>query len=448
MRRNALVLAGAAALIAGLAGGAWHGWREGWIPTSVLPAHPLAPLPENFLAAIQAAPAIQTARVPCIWLPMRRLREVDLGRSGLMHVPDVAGLDAVSLPETVVRSASDVVKALDLLVGAGIYRQTDGEYVTQSGERTQGRTWSLTTQGWAQLDPAGCLHIAPAAVDAIQRSERVAPDAAGRVVYSVTATTAPHSLPAWLMDPAYTLFVMNAHDLAGLRKPGTVTLRLVRTDSGWAVEPPSDAIPDPTPAEALAAVPADSEARRACIRLPDPSTDITLSPAATSFTLRDVDPSKTSPSRLASQLMWQSRMSTLVRAGAFIETRVPATPGGGELTATQYGITPAFQRWHDPLNPFCLAMGNGTLEVVSIRRETLGQLHRTMRARARFLLRLAPDAWALDPRVRLPEAELVRELGGLPVQIDLGWNVETRTWTAVHEGRPAELVQLTTPPAP
>ena len=83
MRRTVLIFTAVAALVAALAGGVWHGWREGWIPTSLVPAHPRAPLAENFLAAMQAAPAANDAKDPCFELPMQRLREIPLGGRAL-----------------------------------------------------------------------------------------------------------------------------------------------------------------------------------------------------------------------------------------------------------------------------------------------------------------------------------------------------------------------------
>ncbi|MCX7197814.1 MAG: hypothetical protein NTW37_07455, partial [Proteobacteria bacterium] len=214
MRRTVLILVGVLALVAALAGATFHGWREGWIPTSVLPAHPRAPLPENFLSAMQAVPPADDPDAPCFKLPMQRLRETTLGREGLAY-QEVAGLASMSLPSDGLRKDAEIMKALDLLVAAGVYKGIDGEYTTEAGEKFTGRTWMLTLQGWALLGAHECLRIPTAVPISIERIERLAPDAAGRAVYSVTAATAPRAIPAWLSDRIYRLFfVMNDDDFA------------------------------------------------------------------------------------------------------------------------------------------------------------------------------------------------------------------------------------------
>lgn len=448
MRRTVLILASAVALVAMLAGGTWHAWREGWVPTSVLPAHPRAPLPENFLAAMQAAPAADDKDDPCVELPMKRFRDSPLGRAGLGYV-EVAGLASLSLSTDALRAMPEGVKALDLLVTAGVYKGTDGAFMSDAGERLTGRTWMLTPRGWAQLGAYECLHIPAAVPTRIERSERLAPDAAGRAVYSVTAATAPRALPAWVQDPAYSLFIVDSDDLEKLRKPGTVTQRLVRTDSGWAVEAQGTGVPAPTPAQALAAVARpEALASRACVALPEPTTGIQVSTQPLAITVMDIDPRAGRPDDVAGQLLWQSRLSTLSRAGVFTETRVAGTPDSPEVNATRHVLAAPYQRWYDPRHPTCLAMGEGTLEAVSVRRTRESRPDAVPGATARFLLRLAPEAWALDPQLRLPEVELLRELGGLPVEVDLQWDGTARTWIAAHEGRPSTLVRLTPPPPP
>jgi len=448
LRRTVLIFTAVAALVAALAGGVWHGWREGWIPTSVLPAHPRAPLPENFLSAMQAVPAADDAKDPCFELPMQRLREIPLGRAGLGY-EEVAGLASLSLPAAALLAKPDLVKALDLLATADVYKVTDGEYTTDEGDRRMGRTWMLTLRGWGQLGAYECLRIAPAVPVSIARIERLAPDASGRAVYSVTAATAPRPLPSWLTDPAYSLFIYNSEDLETLSKPGTVTHRLVRTNGGWEVEAPGKSAPDPTPAQALAAVARPgARATRACVLLPDPTTGIDVSRQPLAITVTDIDPRVGRPNDMARQLLWQSRLAKLSRAGVFTETRGAGTPDSSEVNATRHVLAAPYQRWYDPLDPTCLAMGEGTLEVISVNRKRKGRAEAVPRATARFLLRLAPDAWALDPQVRLPEVELVRELGGLPVEVDLQWDDTTRNWIAADDGRPSTLLQLTLPPPP
>lgn len=433
MRRTVPILVGAVALVATLTGGAWHGWREGWIPTSVLPAHPRAPLSENFLAAIRAHPELtRQGGQPCVRMPLDTLPGTTRGRDGLeydqvLHL--APGLASVAMARREDGSLPEGARVLDAMTG--FFNAVDGEVPTHEGTRAPGRRWTLTFDGWRRIDPSGCVRLPPSSAVAVESASREPSDIEGRAVYAVTVTTRHESSPPWLAD---SLLDRRVHVEARqqLGQPGRATVRLIRTDSGWVPAPSTAAVPLPTAQDVAALIGRENVPMpRACIQLPLRDPGVMVESGTLAIQIDDKASNSPDPAREARLAMWQSRMSALASAGVFTETRLAANRATGQPAGTRYVLNPDFQRWYAPLeDPECLQMGEGKPEPIDIAFMPLpeGAPPASRQVLARYALRLPADAWALTSPLALPEVAIARELGGMPMRIVLDWDAASSGW--------------------
>jgi len=448
MRRTVPILVGAVALVASLTGGAWHGWREGWIPTSILPAHPRAPLPENFLAAIRAHPELtRQSGQPCVRMPLDTLPGTTRGREGLeydqvLHL--APGLASVAMARREDGSLPEGARVLDAMTG--FFNAVDGEVPTHEGTRAPGRRWTLTFDGWRRIEPSGCVRLPPPAAVAVESASREPSDIDGHAVYAVTVTTRHESTPPWLADP---LLDRRVHVEARqqLGQPGRATVRLMRTEGGWSPVPAAATPALPT-AQAIDALLGreDAPRPRACILLPHRDPGVTLESGSLTFQVEDRASGTADAARDARLAMWQSRLSALAAHGVFTETRVPANRATGQPSAVRYALNPEFHRWYDPLEPDCLQMGEGKPEPIDIAFMPLpeGAPPAARQVLGRYALRLPPEAWAIASPLALPEVAMAREAGGVPMRVALDWDAATSRWT-ITSGASVVRVPLATP---
>lgn len=451
MRRTALILTGTIALVTALAGGAWHGWREGWIPASVLPAHPRAPLAENFLAVIRVHPELtRQGGQPCVRMPLDTLPGATRGRDGLdydqvLHL--VPGLASVAMARRGDGSLPEGARVLDAMTG--FFNAVDGEVPTPEGTRTNGRRWTLTFDGWRRIEPSGCVRLPPPAAVAVESAIREDSFIDGHPVYAVTVTTRHESTPPWLADPVLDRRVhVDARQQLG--QPGRATIRLMRTESGWAPAPAAATPPLPT-AQTIDALLGreDAPRPRACIMLPHREPGVTLETGSLIFQVEDQAAGTADAYRDARLTMWQSRLSALAAHGVFTETRVPASRATGQASAVRYALNPEFHRWYDPREPGCLEMGDGKPEPIDIAFMPLpqGAPPASREVLGRYALRLAPEAWAIASPLMLPEVAMAREVGGVPMRIVLEWDASASRWT-ISSGPSVVLIPLATPRPP
>src|SRR5262249_44163349 len=160
-------------------------------------------------------------------------------------------------------------------------------------------------------------------------------------------------------DPAVQLFA-SQEQVKKLREPASATFRLVRTDDGWEVEKSEGESPELTQQTAMSLINKGRQgaAPEACIRLPGrgstPGFDAALAPY--SATLYDV-PGDNADARFVAQLLWQSRLAQLVKAGVFRTEAVAADPKMNAPAGTRYSLDSEYQKWVDMNDARCLRMG-------------------------------------------------------------------------------------------
>ena len=452
MRRSITIALGAAALAGALAGGGWYAWQAGWIPGAWIPPHPRAPLPENFLAAINTHPeSTRQGAQPCVRVPLDMLPTTLRGREGLEYDQGLHLVPGIASAAMLVREDGKLPegsRVLDAMAKAGFFRAADGEISTDAGQRLPGRRWTLGFEGWRRLEATGCVRLAPAVAKAVESASREPTDIDGKAVYAVTVTTRHESLPPWLADPllGHPLYVEARKQLS---EPGRATVRLMRTDTGWTLAPAGAgtvALPTPQAVGELIGRP-DAPKARACILLPYHDPGVTFESATSSIQLDDIAAHTADAARAARLAMWQTRMSALAAVGVFTETRLAANRATGQPAGIRYVLNPDFQRWFDPLEPECLQMGEGKPEAIDIvpKPSPEGAPAGARQAIARYALRLPTDAWAIASPLALPEVAIARELGGWPMRIELDWDAAARAWQ-VTSG--ASVVKATLRPIP
>ncbi|MFN7753269.1 MAG: hypothetical protein ACK5TE_13475 [Pseudomonadota bacterium] len=435
MRRSIGIALGAAVLAGALAGGGWYAWQAGWIPGAWIPPHPRAPLPENFLATINAHPeSTRQGAQPCVRVPLDMLRSTLPGREGLEYdqvlhlVPGLASAAMVVREDGKLPEGSRV---LDAMAKAGFFQAADGEISTDAGQRLQGRRWTLGFEGWRRIEASGCVRLVPPVAAAVESATREPADVDGNAVYAVTVTTRHESLPPWLADPLldHRIYVEARKQLS---EPGRATVRLMRTDTGWTLAPAAaGTVVPPTPQAVSEMIGRpDAPKPRACILLPYREPGATFESATSTLQLDDIAAHTADAARAARLAMWQSRMSALAAVGVFTETRVAANRATGQPAGIRYALSPEFQRWFDPLDPQCLQMGEGKPEPIEVllRPSPEGAPAGAREAIARYALRLPADAWAIASPLALPEVSIARELGGWPMRIELAWDTAARAW--------------------
>jgi hypothetical protein len=445
-----------------LAAGSWLAWRQGLIPSDWIEPPPSAPVPGNFLAALRADRTV-AARIepPCLPLPMHTEVEDRRGWPGLTYAP-VAGFASVGLLRGEAGALPRHSAVFELLARNGLVTATDGPVDAGSRGELPGRTYTLSFDGWNRLDADGCLRVgAPSIVEVSQRHTTVARGEGGHTV-EVRAKVAYDQRPAWLGDPAFAA-PEYASRRDALRSPPDLVVRLRGTDDGWTVEPDPARVAPPLPAQVEAMVArAGGAASRACILLPSAGDGVSIEAQPLAVAFDHAAARAAGETRRAALMMWRGRMTELARAGAFVESRVPADPASGRGAATRYEIDPELQRWYDPAHPSCLAMGAGRLELlgVGLSRTPSDDVGRTRppAAGARFAWRPDPQAWVLTRELALPEVRLVRAIGGMPVVARLQWDKAAGAWAlsalaaqsiALEEPRVvAEPARVDEPPVP
>jgi hypothetical protein len=428
-RKIAIAMAGAAAVVAALGGGAYYAWQEGLIPASVIRPHPRAPLPENFLAALKASPAVmQSLRPACLRMSLYTSRDIDrMGRPGLTYqrVPGWDVLTIAQVPGESGQRIGNLTQALDALAKAGLYAVSDTETDDGAGGKLPAKTYSLTLAGWTSMTDEQCFRVGTPQVTEITEFARVMPDKDDKRIYEVKARIATEGIAPWVDDPAVQAFT-GQEQLRKLREPATASFRLLRTADGWEVEQPETGVPELTKETVMNLVAKwQGGTPQACIRLPGKGGmfDVTLAPYAA--TLYETGALGAPDAQFLLQLLWQSRLAQFVKAGIFTEEKVAADTKLNMPAGTRFTLDPAYQRWVDLNDAGCLRMGEGTLEFVNLsmqpqpKRE--GTEPRSAAATAKLVLRLAKDAWIAQSALALPEVEAVKAAGGVPVTMRLGW---------------------------
>lgn len=432
MRLKWVIALVALASVLVLAAGSWLAWRQGLIPPDWVEPPPGAPLPRNFLAAIQADRDI-AARVEPPCFPFQMQTEVDdrRGWPGLAYAP-APGLASVGVLRGEGGALPGHSAPLEVLARAGLVSTTDGPIDAGSRGTLPGRTYTLTFEGWNRLDADGCLRLgAPTIAELSGPASRAGGADEARIV-EVRAKVRYNAPPAWLVElaagsPEY------AAPREVLRSPPDLVVRLRGSDEGWAVEPDPTRIAPPSAAQVEALVArAGSAAARACILLPAASDEVRIEPQPLAVIFDHAAVRVAGEARRAVLAVWRERMAELVRSGAFVETRVAADPASGRGSSTRYELAPVLQRWYDPALPECLAMGEGRLEPIALGlsrtpTDDPGRA-RPATAAARYAWRVDPQAWALAREIALPEIRLVRAIGGVPVVARLQWDRTRGAW--------------------
>jgi hypothetical protein len=420
---------GGVALVVALGAAFFYAWQDGLIPTSVLPAHPRAPLPENFLAALTASPTVtQSLRPACVRLNLHAGRPIDrMGRPGFQYqrVPGWDVLVIAQVPGESGQRIGNLTQALDALAKAGLYTVSDTETDDGAGGTLPAKTYALTLAGWTGMIDDQCFKAGTPQVTEITEFARVMPDRNGKRIYEVKARIAVQSLAPWVDDPAVQA-IAGPEQMKRLRESASASFRLLQTDDGWEVERPENDAPELTREAVMALVSAwPGGTPQACIRLPARSGvfDIALAPFAA--TLYETDTQGAPDARFLMQVLWQGRLAQLVEAGIFAQEKIPADPKRNAPAGTRFVLDPAYQQWLDMNDAGCLRMGEGALELVSLsvqpqpRRE--GSDQRSATATAKLMLRLAKDAWIEKSALALPEVQAVKAAGGVPVTLRLAW---------------------------
>lgn len=453
MRKTA-ALAVAGVLLA-LGAGGYYAWQEGMVPASVIAPHPRAPLAENFLATLQrSAPVAQSLRPACLRLNLHAGRDIDrMGRIGLAHqrMPGWDVIVVAQVPGSAGQRIGKLTEALDALAKAGIYSATEAETEDTAGEKVPARAYSLTFAGWNQMLDEGCFRIGKPQITELTEISRITPDKDGKRVYEVKARYAPQDVEPWVDDPAVQSFVSEDH-LKQVREPATASFRLVRTDTGWTVERPENDVPELTEKTVtdLVAKAAAASPPQACIRLPGNGNlpGLEVHPAPYAVTIYEGDGRGDIDSRFLAELMWQTRFAQLVSAGVFAQETMKANPKLNAPAGTRFVLDPAYQRWVDMNDARCLRMGETTLEFVSLSMHPQHGRERTgpvfANATAKFVLRLAKDAWIEKVALSLPEVAAVKEAGGVPVLVRLTWSDRDK----IREWRLASLQPAQAEPTP
>lgn len=437
-----------------LAAGSWLAWRQGLIPSDWIEPPPSAPVPGNFLAALRADRTV-AARIepPCLPLPMHTEVEDRRGWPGLAFAP-VAGFASVGLLRGEGGALPRHSAALELLARNGLLTATDGPVDAGSRGELPGRTYTLSFEGWNRLDADGCLRVgAPSIVEIVAPRTRVAGGEGPRTI-EVRARVRYDERPAWLGDPALAL-PEHAAQREALRSPPELVVRLRGTDDGWTVEPDPTRVAPPPPAQVEALAARAGGAARACVLLPPAADEVRIEAQPLAVIFDHAAVRAAGESRRAALTLWRARMTELARAGAFVESRVPADPASGRGAATRYELDPELQRWYDPAHPACLAMGAGRLELLGVGlartpADDAGRV-RPPAAGARFAWRPDPQAWALARDLALPEVRLVRAIGGMPVLARLQWDKAAGAWVLASlaaQSAALEEPRLAAAPAP
>lgn len=432
MRLKWVLVLVAAAMSAVIAGGGWLAWYRGLVPTDFIapPAH--APLPFNFQRAIQANPdLIARVEIPCFSLPMHTAVGDRHGAPGLEFAP-VPGQASVGILLGEDGSPPERAAALEVLARAGIVAAADAPIDTGSRGMRPGRLYTLGFDGWRQMDGDGCLNVGTPVLAEIAEHGSLLPEASGRRVWRVVNKVRFDQQPAWLQDPVFGKAEFTALRQAVLEPPGLVT-RLWFENGGWAIE--ADAARVVAPArpvvQALVGRP-DVKMPRACVALPPAGEGLLIDADPLVVHIDDALPRKAGERQRAMLWLWRERMSALAKSGVFTETRVGPDPPTGRVAGTRFELDPALQRWFDPREPECLAMGEARLELLGVstprtpQPDASGALRPT--AVAQFALRLASDAWVVARSPDLPEARVARAIGGLPVEGQLRWEASNRSW--------------------
>lgn len=434
MNKKKAILAACAVLgTAAIGAGAYWAWVEGHIPASYVTPHPRAPLPENFLATLQGSAAVaQMLRPSCARLSLYTGREIDrMGRPGLQHqrVPGWDVMTIAQVPGDGNARIGNLTQVLDALVQAKFYAVSDSEIDDGNGGKLPSRTYVLTPAGWgAQVDDQ-CFQIGTPRITDIAEYSRVMPDRDGKRVYEVKAHYATPEFAPWVGDPSVQSMI-SKEQLKRFREPSSINVRLLRTDTGWAVDGPDAEVPGLTPQVVL-----DLVAKwrggippQACIRLPGKGSvrgfEVVTAPYAA--TLYDEDPpGEATDPRYAQQRLWQARFVELVKAGVFKAETVAANPRLNAPSGTRFVLEAGYQAWLDMNDGRCLRFGDTAMEVVgfSVHRQMKpdGNEARTANATARLRLVLK-NSWADPLGLSLPELDAIKAAGGLPITVRLSWS--------------------------
>lgn len=430
-KRSGIWLVFGCLLLAGGLSGVYYAWQEGHIPASVLPPHPRAPLPQNFLTTLQASrTAAQALRPACVRLNLYTSREIDrMGRPGLSHMR-MPGWDVIVIAQVPGESGQRVgtlTQALTALAKAGLYAVSDDETDDGAGNKLPAKKYTLTFAGWDSMLDDQCFKIGKTQVTEVAEFSRIMPDKDGKRIYEIKAKYSPQQLPAWIDDPAIQTLV-SPEQLKKLREPATATFRLLRTGEGWDVEKAENEPPELTRDVVMALIGKyrGGNMPNACVRLPaknaPPGFDVALAPY--SATMFDAEGQNEVDQRFMAQLMWQSRFAQLVKAGIFTEEKVAANPKLNVPAGTRYALAPAYQPLLDMDDARCLKMGDVKMEFISVevqpRRE--GSEAKTSNATAKLVLRLDKEAWINKANLALPDVEAVKDAGGVPVMARLMWS--------------------------
>jgi len=430
-----------------LAGGGWLAWYRGLLPPDLIDPPGHAPLPLNFQRAIQASPDL-VARIetPCIPLPMHTAVGDRQGPPGLEFAP-VAGLASVGILLGEDGTPPERAAALEALARAGLVNATDGQIDTGSRGMRPGRLYTLSFDGWRQMDGDGCLRVGQPVLADIAEHGSLLPEADGRRVWRVVNRVRFEQQPGWLKDEAF-----GKAELGPLRQavlePAGLVVRLWYENGAWVIEPDPARVAAPAAAQVQALVGRpEVQPPRACVVLPLAGEGVHVEPQPLAVQFDDTLSRKTGERQRAMLWLWRERMGALARAGVFTETRVGPDPAGGRVGGTRFEIDPALQRWFDPRDPGCLAMGETRLELLSVSTPRTAQPDDRGALRpsavAQFALRLAPEAWVITRAPDVPEARVAREIGGVPVVAQLRWEASGRAW--VLDSLAARLARLEEP---
>ena len=432
MRLKWVVVLVAMAMTGVLAGGGWFAWQRGLLPPDLVdpPAH--APLAINFQRAIQAMPHL-TARVetPCIPLPMHTAVGDRQGARGLEFAP-VAGLASVGILLGDDGALPERAGALEALARAGLVDASDGQIDTGSRGMRPGRLYTLNFDGWRQMDADGCLRVGNPTLGDIGEFGSLLPEASGRRVWRVVNKVRFDNQPPWLKDEAFGKAEFGPLRQAVLEPSGLV-VRLWYENDAWVIEPDPARVAAPTGAVVQALVGrAQVRPPRACIALPSAGEGVHVDPTPLVVHIDDNVPRRAGERQRVMFMLWRERMAALAKAGVFGEARVGPDPATGRVAGTRYELDPELQRWFDPSDPGCLAMGDAKLELlgVSVPRTPQPDAAGALRpsAVAQFALRLASDAWVLARAPDVPEARVARQIGGVPALAQLRWEATARNW--------------------
>lgn len=150
-KKTRIGLVAAVCTLVGAGAATHYAWREGMIPAHILAAHPRAPLPENFLAALKADhSATRYLKPVCLNLRLGTVRQEDrTGRAGMAHQP-YPGWDVISVAQVPSQSGQRVgplTQALDALAQAKLYAASESETAGDAGARYKVKDYSLTIAG-------------------------------------------------------------------------------------------------------------------------------------------------------------------------------------------------------------------------------------------------------------------------------------------------------------